>query len=105
MTTETLKKLAQTLLTGGTDTLYTVPGGTTALVKTIFVVNTDGASTESVKIWQSGSGAANVILPAVDLGPGEFGTFDGAITMAAADTIKALGGTHVAVTIEGVEFS
>lgn len=106
--TETAKKLGQVLLTGGIDTLYTVPAATSALVKNIHVVNTATVETETVQIWQSGSNPVNLILPPVSLGPGEFGIFDGAITMEAADTLMAycgVTGTHIAVTVEGVEFS
>lgn len=102
--TETVKKLGQMVLTGGTDTLYTVPASTQVLIKSIFVVN-NGVVDQTVKIWQSGSADVNVILPTVTLGAGEFATYEGAITMAAADTLKADGDTGITITVEGVEFT
>ena len=102
--TETVKKLAQLILTGGVDTLYTVPGATSALIKTISVVNIGGVA-QSVKIWQSGSADDNVILPQIILASGEFANYGGVLTLAATDTIEAEGDTGITITMEGVEFS
>lgn len=103
---DTPKKLAQMTLTGGNDTLYTVPAATSALIKHIRVVNFSGAD-KTVKLWHDGTTDANIILPAVNVVAGGWGEFDGAILMETGDTLVALGSaaSGITVTVYGVELT
>jgi hypothetical protein len=95
---ETYKKLAQDRVGSSVETVYTVPGGTSAIVKHIRLVNpTAGAAT--VALWHDGTADVNIILPPVSLGAGEWAEFDGSILMEAADTLHADSDTADAVTI------
>lgn len=94
------KKLAQAQLAAspGTTTLYTVPGSTEAIVSHIRVVNVSGGAV-TVKLWHDGTADVNVVLPEVTLEAGEWGEFDGTITMEAADTLVGQSDTATAVTV------
>ena len=95
---DTYKKLAQGQAATTVAVVYTVPASTTAMVKQIHIANTSGA-TVTIKLWQSGTADANIILPAVTLDGGEFGQFDGNLLMETADTLQAESDTATAVTI------
>ena len=103
---EAYKKLYQGQPGTSAATVYTVPGSTTAIVKHVRAVNTSGATT-TIKLFHDGTADANVILPAVTLGSGEWCEFDGAILMEAADTLAAQAGaaTSITLTVYGLEIS
>jgi hypothetical protein len=107
MTTDTVKKLGQMELTGSTDTLYTVPGATSALVKHMSIVNTSTISGSTVKLWHDGSANVNLIMPAVTIAAGEWAEFEGTITMETGDTLKAeaQSANIITITVHGVEFT
>lgn len=94
----TYKKLAQAELTGGNDTLYTVPGSTETIVSHIRIVNTD-SSDRTVKLWHDGTTDPYVILPSATVLAGGWAEFDGTILMEAADTLVALGSAASALTV------
>lgn len=104
--TDTYKPLAQQELTGGNDTLYTVPADTEAIIKCIRVVDNAGNGA-SVKIWQGGTGDDNLILPEVSLPAGGWGDCDDVLTLAAGNTIVATSdaASEVTVSIYGLEIS
>lgn len=60
-TTETYKPLGQGQLAAAVGALYTVPGATAALVRTIFLSN-QGATNQTVVLYVNGSVAANAIF-------------------------------------------
>jgi hypothetical protein len=107
MTTDTVKKLGQMELTGGTDTVYTVSGSTSTLIKHMSIVNTSTISGSTVKLWHDGSDNMNLIMPAVTIAAGEWAEFEGTITMEATDTLKAQAaiGNVITITVHGVEFT
>ncbi len=102
----TYKVLAQTTLTGGTDTLYTVPASTAAIVKTIHVANYS-ADARTVKLLVGGTGDGNTILPTVSLAAGEFAQWDGTLALETGKTIVGVGSaaSSIVVTISGDEIS
>jgi hypothetical protein len=107
MTTDTVKKLGQMELTGGTDTVYTVPGVTSTLVKHMSIVNTSTVSGSTVRLWHDGSSNVNLIMPAITIAAGEWAEFEGTITMETGDTLKAEAqiGNVITITVHGVEFT
>lgn len=103
---ESFKRLYQGQLPTAQTVIYTVPALTSAVVKSMRVVN-NGSLPSSFAIWQGGLGAANQTLPPVTLQPGEFAEFDGSIFMAAADTMAAQAGvaSTLTMTVWGVELT
>lgn len=95
---DTYKRLYQGAVPSGATTLYTVPSGTTAIVKSIRAVNTT-ASGVTIKFWNGGTDDSNVILPATTIDAGGFAEFDGTMTMAAADTLAGQAGSSSSITV------
>lgn len=100
------KKLGQGTLTGGQDTLYTVPAGTETIVKEMTLVNFSGAA-RTVKMWHDGVANSNYILPAALITAGGWANFDGVITMEAGDTLRAEASAAASITytVYGLEIS
>lgn len=100
------KLLGQGTLSGGQDTLYTVPGGTETIIKAITLVNFSGVA-RSVKMWHGGVADSNYILPDTTITAGSWTNYDGVITMDAADTLRAQASAaaSIAYTIHGLEKS
>lgn len=67
--TETYQVLYQGQLPAAAATIYTVPGSTTAFVRSIDVVNND-ASARTFQLFRGGTAAANAITPVFTLGAG-----------------------------------
>ena len=94
------------LVTNGTDTLYTVPGSTTAIVKDIHIANTS-ATAATITIWIDPNGTsatdAEAIIKSWSVPANDFLHWSGFMVMAAAATIKATAGTTnvIAVSING----
>lgn len=59
---ETFKKLYQGQPTSSAAAVYTVPGSTVALVKSIIITN-PGGTDRTIKLWHDGSTDAFVVLP------------------------------------------
>lgn len=102
---DTLKRLSgPTLLTTSAVTQYTVPGSTTATVRSIHVANETGtAATFTLSLGTDGAGKRlfkDVSVPAN-------GVLDwsGTVILAAAEVLQALAGTGSALTltVSGVE--
>ena len=105
---ETYKNLGQSQIPNAPTVIYTVPALTQAIAKFMNVSSPEtnlGAAT--VKIWKQGAVDANLILPAISLGIGEFAEWDGTMTMEAGDTLQAESDTNNAltITIDGVEIT
>lgn len=95
--TDTFHVLAQGQLPASIGTLYTVPAATTAIVKSMSLVNpTGGAVTASLTV--NGTGNANQILPAATILAGGWADFEGTLTLAAGNTISGVGGSAASVT-------
>ncbi len=69
-TTETYKVLDQRQLAASVATIYTVPGSTTAFVKSVTVVNTDAVSAQTFQLFRGGTAGANAITPIINLPAG-----------------------------------
>ncbi len=81
-------------------TLYTVPGSTTAHLKTIHVMNTTG-SAATINIAFNGTAAtqANCFLYQFSVPANGTYNWNGTISLDAADTIQGLQGTSAALTV------
>lgn len=73
--TEVYKILDQRQLASSVATIYTVPGGTQAFIKTIMVVNT-AATTQTFQLFAGGTAAANAITSVLTLPPGGCATYE-----------------------------
>jgi hypothetical protein len=98
------KRLYQGQLPNSAGVLYTVPGGTQAIVKRITVVNTDAVD-HTFQLFQGGSAAANAITPVFTVLAGGMAENDDSRTMDSADTIYGVAdvASKVTVTIAGDE--
>lgn len=75
-TTETYKPLAQLQLAAAPGVIYTVPGATTAFVRTIFLSN-QGVTNQTVTVYVNGPAAANALFR-VQIPPLGSAVYDGA---------------------------
>ena len=80
------------------DTLYTVPGATTAILRNIHIANTT-SSAATIKLGIGADAAGTRLLS--DFSVPANGTYDwtGFLPMAATETLRATGGTDNALTI------
>jgi hypothetical protein len=103
MTVFTEANLFHGLVTNGTDTLYTVPALTTAIVKDIFINNTT-ATAATITIWLDPNGTtagdAEAILKTFNVPASDFVHISGFFLMAAAATIKATAGTTNVISVQ-----
>lgn len=101
--TFTAKLLAEGQLPATTGALYTVPGSTTAYVRTIKLFNTN-AATQTINVFIDGSGTNRQTYRIV-LAVNEAAEIDDRFTLEAADLIEAdsTNATSVDYTIHGVE--
>lgn len=97
MTTNSYKKIAQSLVASGAGTLiYTVPAATMAIIKTMTVVNQSGG-TATIAVYISGSSAVNCFLPDTPLGDDEHGEWTGSLALEAGATIRVISDTNNAL--------
>lgn len=83
--------------TASPTTLYTVPGATQAIVSTINVVNTGGATdTVSIAIRPAGEtlDLHHYIVYGLSLSPTATFTYTGGITLSATDVITVISSTY-----------
>lgn len=104
--TDTFHVLAQGQLPASAGTLYTVPAATSAIVKSIALVNTSAGSV-TASLTVNGTGAANQILPPATILAGGWADYEGTITLAATNTISGVAGagTSITYTIYGDEIT
>lgn len=106
--TFTIKQLANGQLAAATGDLYTVPASTTAIVKTISLVNTNTA-TETIDLYVlKVEGTARRIIPKnIQLGMRYLLLYDDEITLGAGDKIQGSTTTAAKVdyVISGIEES
>ena len=102
----TYKKLAQAQMGTSVATRYTVPGGTTTIVKHIRLVNPTGTA-RTAALWHDGVGDAQAILPPATIPAGGWAEFDGTIIMEAGDTLsdQADAASAITITIYGDEIT
>jgi hypothetical protein len=101
----TVQALADGQLAATKGTLYTTPGSTQTIVKSITLVNTD-SSARTVNLYVNASGTSRRIIPKdMSLAIGAQFTLDHVITLEAADLIEgdASAATVVDFVISGVE--
>lgn len=102
---DTAKRLAgPALVTSGESTHYTVPGSTTAIIRSIHIVNTT-TSTATVSLSIGADAAGTRLLSATPIPPNATYDWSGFLVMAAAETLRAQSGTNnaLAITVSGVE--
>ncbi len=104
---ESFKLLARQQIPNSVTTIYTVPADTQAIIKRVRVANPAGSGDVACTLYVNGTAAANQIMPAVTIPEGGFAEDDGAITLNAADTLRALGSVNNAltITVHGVEIT
>lgn len=99
------KLLYQGQLAATVGTLYTVPGATSAIIRHMCVVNNDTVDRTCV-LYRQGTAAANIITPpAMVVKAGGMQEWDGAMAMAAGETIRGTGSvaSMLTLTIDGDE--
>lgn len=108
MTTMSIKLLADGQLPNAKGTLYTVPGSTTTIIKTITYVNTD-SSARAVNLYVKDSARASrrIIPMNMTLGIGYLMAYDNELTLEAGDLIEGDADVEDVVdyTVNGVEKS
>jgi hypothetical protein len=103
--TFTIKALGEGQLAGTKGTLYTTPGSTQSIIKTITLVNTTvGALAVNLYI-KSGATSRRITPKDMSLGAGELAETDKDYTLEAGDLIEgdAASATSVDYTISGIE--
>ena len=102
----TIKNLANGQLPSSLGDLYTVPSGTSAIVRSITLVNTN-TTTETVNLYylQSGGTARRILPKDLQLAVGNSLTVDIILTLSAGDKIQGQTTTASVVdfVISGVE--
>lgn len=107
-TVNTVKRLGYGQLTNSNATLYTVPASTKAIVKEIWLSNTD-TSARTITLYaveSGGSAAANrALLSAVSIAANTVYRIPCSMVLEAAETLQGLADTTLKVTyrISGVE--
>lgn len=104
--TDTYKKLSQTQLPAAAAAQYTVPGATSAIIRSIVLVNTSG-SPRTVSLFTDGSANSNKILDAYTIPANTRVEMNAIVTLAAAGAIWGVAdaATSVTMTIFGLEIS
>jgi hypothetical protein len=109
MATVTPKALVEgILLTGTAATLYTTPGATTAVIRSITLCNTDSvARTVTLYLIASGGslGGLNTVLSAFSMAAGETVILDSLFVMMTGDFIQGLASVTnvVSIRVDGSE--
>lgn len=104
--TDTYKVLSQTQLPNAAAAQYTVPGATSAIVRSIILVNTSG-SPVTVSLFVNGAAASNKILDTYSIPANTRIELNAVLTLAATNTIQAVASTAavVTMTVSGLEIS
>lgn len=100
-----VKQLANGQLAAAKATLYTTPGATQAVIRSITLVNTD-SSARTVNLYVNGTGTSRRITPKdLSLAAGTMHEIDRVITLEAADIVEgdASVANVVDYVISGVE--
>lgn len=103
--TDTAKRLGGPALVANSEgTLYTVPGVTTAILRNIHIVNTT-ATAATIKMSIGADAAGTRILGDLSIPANSVYDWSCFLVMAAAETLRATGGTNNALTatVSGVE--
>lgn len=74
--TEAYKVLAQSQLPAAAATQYTVPGSTTAFIRSIMLVNTSASATQTVQLFRGGTAQANAITPVLTIPAGGMAVYE-----------------------------
>lgn len=105
--TFTITALADGQLAAAKATLYTCPGATQTIIKTITYVNTDGSARDVNLYLKPGATSRRIIPIDMELGAGYSLIFDDELTLEAGDLIEgdASLANVVDYTINGIEES
>lgn len=103
--TFTIKALGEGQLAATKGTLYTVPGSTNTIIKTITLVNTSASSVTVNLYLKTGATSRRIIPKDMNLDAGQLAETDQEYTLEAADLIEADASSATAVdyTINGIE--
>jgi hypothetical protein len=104
--TDTYKVLSQTQLPNAAAAQYTVPGATSAIVRSMVLVNTSG-SPVTVSLFINGSANSNNILDSYSIPAHTRVELNTVHTLAATNTIQGVASTAavVTMTVSGLEIS
>ena len=103
--TFTIKALADGQLAAAAAAIYTVPGGTSAIIKTITLVNTDAVA-RTVNLYVNATGANRRIIPKdMEMGVDYQYIFDDELTLETGDSIQgdASAAAVIDYVINGIE--
>lgn len=94
------------LLTNAEQTLYTVPGATQAIIRSIHIANTSGGAA-TVKLSIGADAAGTRLLGDVSIAANVVYDWNGLLVMEAAETLRGQAGTTnvLAITVSGIEVS
>ena len=104
--TYNVKSLADGQLAATQAILYTCPGGTEAIIKTIILVNTDSVARDVNLYFKADGGTSRRIIPVdMELGIGYSMLFDNELTLEAGDVIEgdATAANVIDFSIHGIE--
>lgn len=105
---ETFSKLAQTELTAGGGSSVLVTGAAeSTIVRHMRAVNNDNANDTTLKMWQTGTTDADVILPTATIDAGGWAEFEGTIILSNGETLhaEAGAGANITITVYGLELT
>lgn len=104
MATNTPKLLAQIELTGGADTVYTVPASTTTLINNITLTNKTGTD-RTADITAGDSGSEMTVRKTLSVLALSTVEFNGVLILEAADVLKmtASAASAIDVLVSGLE--
>lgn len=100
------KVLAQSQPGTSTAAIYTVPGSTQTIARSIVIVNTDSAP-RTVDLFVNGAAEVNRILPTTTLAVGERIELNTILCLAATNTLQAKAdvAAKVSISVFGLEIS
>ena len=101
---ESYKRIYQGQLATPATPVYITDTAEQAIIKHMRIVNLDTVP-RWVKMWQGGTGDANIILPQVSIPAGGWMEFDGVLTMEPSSQLAAQAEVigKITLTVEGVE--
>lgn len=101
-------KLGQAAIGITTSTLYTVPAATRTYLKDLDICNTSSTTSQTVTVYLVPSagtaGAANTLIPGVNIPPNGMFQWSGTQVMDTGDTIQVVSsGTTITISASGGE--
>lgn len=95
--TDTAKRIGPASIANAEGTLYTCPAATTAMIQWIHIANVTG-SPATVKLSVGADAVGTRLLPDLSIPANSTYDWTGFLPLAAAETLRATGGTNNALT-------